>query len=148
MILLDTDHLSIVADSRDQFHERLVARLKREPVSSLATSIVSVEEQCRGWLGKIRWSNNVHRQVLGYGRLRDLFLLLSHWNIVTFDDRAADEFKRLRKGGVGIGTQDLKIAAIAVVHGACLLSANLRDFRRVPGLRVEDWLRGQNPEES
>jgi tRNA(fMet)-specific endonuclease VapC len=35
---------------------------------------------------------------------------------------------------------DLKIAAIALVHDALLLSANLRDFRKVPGLRVESWL--------
>ena len=35
---------------------------------------------------------------------------------------------------------DLKIAATALVHGALLLSANLRDFRQVPGLMVEDWL--------
>jgi predicted nucleic acid-binding protein len=33
-----------------------------------------------------------------------------------------------------------KIAALALVHGSLLLSANLRDFERVPGLRVEDWL--------
>ena len=35
---------------------------------------------------------------------------------------------------------DLKIACIALVHNALLLSANLRDFQQVPGLRVENWL--------
>lgn len=35
---------------------------------------------------------------------------------------------------------DLKIVAIALVQDALLLSSNLRDFRQVPGLRVEDWL--------
>ncbi len=39
-----------------------------------------------------------------------------------------------------INTMDLKIAAMTLVHGALLLSANLRDFQQVPGLRVEDWL--------
>jgi tRNA(fMet)-specific endonuclease VapC len=34
----------------------------------------------------------------------------------------------------------LKIAATALVHDALLLSANLRDFERVPGLRIENWL--------
>jgi tRNA(fMet)-specific endonuclease VapC len=35
---------------------------------------------------------------------------------------------------------DMKIAAIALASDAVLLSANLRDFRQVPGLKVENWL--------
>jgi tRNA(fMet)-specific endonuclease VapC len=35
---------------------------------------------------------------------------------------------------------DLKIATIALVHDALLLSANLRDFQQVPDLRVADWI--------
>jgi predicted nucleic acid-binding protein len=35
---------------------------------------------------------------------------------------------------------DLKIACIALGHGALVLSANLQDFQQVPGLRVENWL--------
>jgi tRNA(fMet)-specific endonuclease VapC len=34
---------------------------------------------------------------------------------------------------------DLKIAAIVLAHDATLLSRNLSDFRKVPGLKVEDW---------
>ena len=36
---------------------------------------------------------------------------------------------------------DLRIASIALTHDATLLSRNLRDFTKIPGLRVEDWLR-------
>ena len=35
---------------------------------------------------------------------------------------------------------DLKIAAICLVHDALLLTRNLVDFEKVPGLRVENWL--------
>jgi len=35
---------------------------------------------------------------------------------------------------------DLKIASIVLVHGATLLTNNVRDFEKVPGLKVEDWL--------
>jgi tRNA(fMet)-specific endonuclease VapC len=65
---------------------------------------------------------------------------LQRWTIIPFDDAAADEFMRLRKAGVRIGTMDLKIASIAKIHGALLLSANLTDFKKVPDLRVENWL--------
>lgn len=80
------------------------------------------------------------RQVTTYERLRKLFVFLRDWDIVPFDDRAAGEYERLRKQRIRIGTQDLKIASIALVHDALLLSANLRDFRRVLNLRVESWL--------
>ncbi len=35
---------------------------------------------------------------------------------------------------------DLRIAAIALTNNALLLSADLDDFERVPGLKVENWL--------
>jgi tRNA(fMet)-specific endonuclease VapC len=34
---------------------------------------------------------------------------------------------------------DLRIAAVTLEHGGILVSRNLRDFQRVPGLQVEDW---------
>jgi tRNA(fMet)-specific endonuclease VapC len=58
---------------------------------------------------------------------------------VPFDDRAADRFTSLRRAGIRIGSMDLKIAAIALVHDALLVTGNLRDFAVVPNLRCEDW---------
>ena len=43
-------------------------------------------------------------------------------------------------GTPAIGSQDLKIAAIALINDALLSSRNLRDFKKVKGLEVEDWL--------
>ena len=54
---------------------------------------------------------------------------LGDWTIVEGDEPAADTFRHLRVGRVRIGTQDLKIAALAIIHDALLLSANLRDRR-------------------
>lgn len=60
----------------------------------------------------------------------------------SISTRAAEQFHELRRARVRIGTMDLRIAAIALVNDATLLSRNLADFRRVPGLRVEDWTAG------
>ena len=60
-------------------------------------------------------------------------------DVLDFDEEAAAELQRLRRMKIRIGTMDLKIAAIALVHDATLLSRNLVDFKKVPGLKVEDW---------
>jgi tRNA(fMet)-specific endonuclease VapC len=105
-----------------------------------ATTIVTVEEQMRGWLAYIHRNHDVHKQLPGYDRLMKLFAFFSRWKVIQFEEQAADEFKRLRTQKVRIGTMDLKIAAVALVSNALLLSANLRDFQQVPDLRIENWL--------
>ena len=64
---------------------------------------------------------------------------MNQWRILPFNEPAADRFEALRQDRIRIGTQDLKIASIALEHDVLLLSANLRDFRKVPGLRVQYW---------
>lgn len=63
--------------------------------------------------------------------------------ILEFDAAAAVAYASIRaelqSAGMSIGPNDLVIAATALAHQALLVTANLREFRRVPGLRVEDW---------
>jgi tRNA(fMet)-specific endonuclease VapC len=60
--------------------------------------------------------------------------------ILPFDDEAATQFDVLHKCRLGIGTMDMKIAATVLANGGTLLTANLKDFERVPGLTVENWI--------
>ena len=140
MILLDTDHFSVFTDERDPRHGALGARME-SAAEQVACSIVSVEEVLRGWLAVIHRLRDVHRQLPAYVRLGQLFGVVSDWEIVPFDGRAADQFLGLRRQRIRIGAMDLKIASIALVNDALLLTANLRDFSLVPGLRCENWLR-------
>ena len=94
----------------------------------------------RGWLAAIAKERSALRQVLGYRELALLFEFYQEFEIVPFDDAAAQQFDDLRRQKLRIGTMDLKIAATALVNHALLLSANRTDFERVPGLRVENWL--------
>jgi tRNA(fMet)-specific endonuclease VapC len=140
MILLDSDHLSIVMELRDARRASLVASLEAAEERA-AIPLVVVEEQLRAWLAPIRRVPDVRRQIEPYVRLSRLIDFLRPSIIVNWDEEAANLFKELRKSGIRIGTQDLKIACTAMANDALLLSANLRDFEQVPGLRVEDWLR-------
>ena len=78
--------------------------------------------------------------MVGYRELVKLFEFDQEFEIVPFDEAAARRFDDLRTQRLHLGTMDLKIAATALVHNALVLSANRRDFERVPGLRVENWL--------
>lgn len=140
MIILDTDHISALQYRDAPRAFALQTRLEAQPIEEIATTAITLEEQTRGWLGLIRRYSDVHRQVAYYDRLTGLFDFFADWQILPFDQPAADEFERLRKHGVRIATMDLKIATIVLVSGGTLLSRNMNDFQQVPGLRVEDWL--------
>lgn len=62
---------------------------------------------------------------------------------LPFDDRAAEEYGRIREHLAGLGTpigpHDLMIAAIALAQGMTLVTHNTMEFSRVPGLPMEDW---------
>lgn len=53
-----------------------------------------------------------------------------------------DTDAQLLREKVRIGTQDLRIASIAIANNAILVTRNQRDFSRVPGLQFEDWTLG------
>jgi tRNA(fMet)-specific endonuclease VapC len=71
--------------------------------------------------------------------LTELVDFYQNWDTAAFDEAAADAFQTMKLQKVRIGAQDLKIASIALANNAILLSANLVDFQKVPGLKVEDW---------
>jgi tRNA(fMet)-specific endonuclease VapC len=140
MILLDTDHLTVMANRRHSAFVHLDARLAEVNGEAVAAPVVAAEEQFRGWLSGINAARDIQNQIGPYQELADLIDFYRDWVVVTFDEHAADHFNHLRAQKVRIGTMDLKIAAIALAHGALLLSANRRDFAKVPGLRVENSL--------
>lgn len=139
MLILDTDHFSVVVDRRHRMHGRLLAELAAT-TDEVAVSVITLEEQLRAWLAAVRRSHKVRDQIAPYDRLLQVLDHTSEWETIRFGEPAAEIFELLRKAKVRIGTQDLKIASICLAQDAILLSANLRDFEQVPGLRIENWL--------
>lgn len=74
---------------------------------------------------------------------RQLDLLLLTLPVLPYDRACAAAYGGLRahltKAGTPIGAMDLLIAAHALATGLILVTANTREFQRVPGLQVEDW---------
>ena len=109
MILLDTDHLTLLSYADSPRGAALSARLEKSADREIGTTIISVEEQWRGWFAVIARHRDVRRQVKPYRELIDLHAFLSGWPILPFDDDAADRFEQLRSNGVRIGTMDLRL---------------------------------------
>ncbi len=140
MIILDTDHVTLLKYPHRQRGQKLATRLLALPPDELiGVAVISVEEQMRGWLASIAKEKQARRQVFGYRELTQLFEYFNEFTILPFDEAAADRFELLRSAKLRIGTMDLKIAAITLVQNCLLLSGNRSDFDRVPDLRVEDW---------
>ena len=58
---------------------------------------------------------------------------------LSFPVPAIHRFNALVKLKLNVGKMDLRIAAIALEHGATVVTRNVRDFGRVPNLTIEDW---------
>lgn len=140
MILLDSNHLSAL---KYREHPRCLAlsrRLRERADDGIATTVIAFEEQMRGWMALIARSSTVSRQVAAYHELSGISRFFAKWDVVDFDETAAVRYVALRNLKIRIGSMDLKMASIALVHDALLLTANRRDFLQVPGLRFENWL--------
>jgi tRNA(fMet)-specific endonuclease VapC len=139
MIVLDTDHVTFIERTGSAHADRLRVRLQNVGTETVATTIITYEELTRGWLASVAGAKNLAKLIRAYADLGSHLDVFRRVQVLQFDDRAAMTFQMLRTARVRIGTLDLRIASIALAQGATLLTRNLRDFGRVPDLRIEDW---------
>lgn len=139
MIVLDTDCLSLLNRENITQAARLQEKLDEFSPEDLFTTIVTFEEQMRGWLAFLARCADVEQEIFAYARLHRFLESYRNTQVLDFDERAAAEFRRLKKSKIRIGTMDLKIASIAMANDAILVTRNLSDFGQVPDLRAEDW---------
>ena len=111
----------------------LVERLRAEHPSHIRISSVTKAELLYGARHGTRIESNLKR-------LERFFALIVS---LPFDDPCAEHFGIIRADlaarGEPIGPYDMQIAATARAHDLTLVTHNVREFSRVPGLRLEDW---------
>lgn len=135
LYLLDT---SIVTYLRHG-HVRVVGQLAAHTSDTVAVTSINVEEVLGGWYAKLRRVRTKVEIAAASLLLADSTMLLGQFPIFPLTESALDRFDQLARLRLNIGGMDLKIAAIALELGAVVVTNNLRDFGRVPGLVVEDW---------
>lgn len=135
MYILDTDHISLF-QRRDA---AVPARVLATPAVELATTVITVEEQLRGRLARVRRARSDAEVVRAYRSLLATLVFFQSITVMPFDEPAQAIFSGLRAQRPRVGTQDLRIAAIALSQEATLVTRNRQDFAGIPSLPVEDW---------
>lgn len=138
MLILDTDHMSLLQRGGAE-GRRIRSRLLAIPLDDVATTVITYEEQTRGWLARLARQSTLEQQILDYAEVKKLFRDYCYLAVLDFDVRAAAELRKLQSAKLRVGTMDLKIAAIALAENATLLTRNTTHFGKVPGLSIEDW---------
>jgi tRNA(fMet)-specific endonuclease VapC len=133
--ILDTDILTLFQKG----HAAVCQRCANAPPGALAITALSVEEQFLGWYTRIRQAKSDDDMAAAYQGLTAFAGFIKRLAIHSFTRPAIQRFRQLKSLKLKISKKDLCIAAIVLEQGATLVTRNLRDFRRVPGLKTEDW---------
>ena len=81
-----------------------------------------------------------------YERNKSLYeLFIKEFAVIPFDRQCCESYGRIRQKlsekGLVIGSNDMLIAATSIRYSAVLVTHNVREFSRIDGLVVEDWLK-------
>ena len=113
--------------------EQVLEKLKQNLSNGVCISAITLAELQHG----VEKSMNPEKNSMA------LLQFLSILDILPFDDLAAVEYGKicayLQKRGTPIGTMDMLIAAHAKTENLIIVTNNVREFERVPDLKIENW---------
>lgn len=132
---LDTDSLTLYREGHPQVGQRVLAH----PPAEIATTVISAEEQLAGWYAQLRQARQPDRVARAYERLAATIRFYTDIRLLLFTLPAIARYQQLLQMKLNVGKMDLRIGAIALEHGAIVVTRNLRDFQRIPNLTAEDW---------
>ena len=136
--ILDTNTVTLLQYENNQIIQRIIAVGN----SSIFVTTITLEEQLKGRLAIINKCNsNKNLQGLASAH-RNLKLTQNFFcsvNLLEFNQAACESYQKLRQQKINSGSQDLRIAAIALVNQAIVVTQNYKDFIKVPNLSIEDW---------
>lgn len=135
MYILDTDHISLL----QRGHGRVIAKLAQVGLEDRAVTIVTVAEQTQGRLAVVRRAKTERDTARAFEFLQKTIAFYRAISVFPYDTQAQAYFESFRHQKIRIGTQDLRIASIALSNQAVLVTRNQRDFVQVPDLIIEDW---------
>jgi len=138
MRLLDTDIPTLAFHKHERVSRKMIEASQRD---LLATTLVTKMQILQGRFSSLLAAADKEELARAYAKWTESNNQLARINIIGLPDGALDEFDRLSriKSLRRIGRADLLLACIALAENATLVTRNLKDFRPVPGLKIENW---------
>ncbi len=135
MFVLDTDTLTHLLLG----HKRVTERRAQATTEVVLTAITRIEV-LQGRFASVLKAEDGKKLVLAQQRLVETERDLEEFIILPVNAKVAAEFDRLRQNKkLKSRRGDLLIAAITLANRATLVTRNEKDFRKMPGLRIENW---------
>ncbi len=135
LFILDTDTFS----DYQRLHPLVMQNILSHLTHRLAISIITVEEQTCGWQTFLNRAKTDVQKSIAYEKWANAVEFISGWDVLPFTLDAIYRYENLLRAKLNVRAYDLRIAAIALETNGILVTHNLRDFQRVPGLTCVDW---------
>ncbi|MDX9715672.1 MAG: type II toxin-antitoxin system VapC family toxin [Dissulfurispiraceae bacterium] len=130
MYLLDTDICIYIINKKPL---KVIEKIKTMKQRQIKLSSISLAELYYG-VSKSRAKSQNHFNLVKF---------VSMFEVIPFTDADASYYGQIRayleEQGSIIGPYDMQIAAQAICHDLILVTNNLREYKRIPGLQVENW---------
>lgn len=138
MIVLDSDIVTLLSYGQtDTLRQRMAAVPESE---ELAVPIITRMEILRGRFDGILKAASEEELLKAMDRFQSSQRLLDSFRLLQVNEEAAQHFKQMLKAKKKPKRRgDMLIACIALAHSALLVTRNVKDYKDVPGLRVENW---------
>ncbi|WP_439622218.1 type II toxin-antitoxin system VapC family toxin [Gemmata sp.] len=144
VFILDTDILTLYQHGDETVVSAVLAARERRVV--VALTAVTVEEQAKGWFASFSKARTPAQVAQASRLFSGAVELWGTFRIFPQTEASLARFDLLVAAKLNVGKMDLRIASIALELGATVVTHNLRDFGRVPGLLLADWTAPQTPQ--
>lgn len=119
----------------------LSKKILHTPAEQLFITVITLEESLSGALAVIQKFRQKHEIIRAYARFLGLYQALQAFQTLPYSQDAEGIYRILSAENKRVGTQDCRIAAIAIATGFVVVTANVIDFQKIGGVQIEDWTR-------
>ncbi len=138
MFILDTDHVSLWLRN-----DPLVRAKVDSSAQDVSLTVITVQELFNGWVSRLNTTVDSALMLERYANFCQTIEFVKQFPVLNFEVQADREYTQILLKNPALRKkrlrQDIRIATIAIVQNAIVVTRNQRDFSQIPGLQTVDW---------